>query len=121
MVLVSSPFFGRTNRLLTSYMLDDFIVNQDIDPAGDHDAAEDRPLLRWRDLPDQEDGFSALLTRILEHSCHPSNRMSAGRDDAGDAPLPGVGVLFTEDDYPLWRVRCRVSLKDDCLKRSRNL
>ena len=96
-------------HLLTSYILEDFIADQDNTSTGD------QPHLRWRELPEEEDGFSVLLNRILECSQNPRNRTPAHPEDS---LLAGVGarILFTEDDYPLWWVHCRVGPREDCFK-----
>jgi hypothetical protein len=93
-------------RPLTSMrILDDFIDDQGGGRLGD----APRPYTSWNSLPDRSEGLNNLLARILERS------RQRGRHDAevnfgSDAPVIEIGRWPTERDYPLWRVRCRVSL-----------
>jgi hypothetical protein len=78
------------------------------------DQSVSRQHLSWKDLPDRE-GLNELLTGILERS-----RIAAqGRAPATDnnnRSISYTATLINEiarspgpHDYPLWRVRCRVS------------
>lgn len=69
----------------------------------------------WRDLPDREDGLGELLTGILERSRRAAQRHAPTTDD-NNTPMNYTATLVAEvarapgpHDYPLWRVRCRVS------------
>jgi hypothetical protein len=68
--------------------------------------------ISWRSLPDREEGLGELLTGILERSRSAAQR----RAPATDASINYTATLVDEvarspgpHDYPLWRVRCRVS------------
>jgi hypothetical protein len=69
----------------------------------------------WRDLPDREEGLGELLTGILERSRSTAQRHAPTTDD-NDTSVSYTSTLMEEvarsprpHDYPLWRVRCRVS------------
>ena len=69
----------------------------------------------WRDLPNWEDELGELLAGILEHSRSAAQwHAPAANDDT--TPLNYTTTIIAEvarapgpDDYPLWRVHCRVS------------
>jgi hypothetical protein len=72
----------------------------------------------WRDLPDREEGLGELLTGILERSRSAAQRRAPATDD--DNTTMGYTATVVNEvarspgphDYPLWRVRCRVSRFD---------
>jgi hypothetical protein len=66
----------------------------------------------WRDLPDWEEGLSELLTRILEHSqcAAPRRVLDDNKSTCYTAALMDEVVRSPgPHDYPLCKVRCRVS------------
>ena len=74
---------------------------------------DDLQCLRWNELPDREDRFSALLDRILKCSAISQNRTLAHGGDLASLRVE-TRMPPTKNDYLLWRVLCRVSPKDDC-------
>lgn len=69
----------------------------------------------WKDLPDLEEGLGELLTGILECSRRAAQRFALATNN-NNTPMSYTATLIAEvarspgpDDYPLWRVRCRVS------------
>ena len=69
----------------------------------------------WKDLPNLEEGLGELLTGILESS-HSAAQRFAPATNNNNTPMSYTATLIDEvarspgpDDYPLWRVRCRVS------------
>jgi hypothetical protein len=101
----------------TDNFIDDGIHSLDQSTPPDH--------VSWRDLPDWQGGLGELLTRILERSRSTAQHSAAQRSTAQQ------GVPSTDDnststsytataidqvarspglhEYPLWKVRCRVS------------
>jgi hypothetical protein len=71
--------------------------------------------LRWNELLNREDGFSALLDRILKYSAVFQNRTLAHNKDLASSTVE-TRMPPTKDDYLLWQVHCRVSPKDDCFQ-----
>jgi hypothetical protein len=69
----------------------------------------------WRDLPDREEGLGEFLTGILERSRSAAQRCAPATDDNNTSIdytatlIDGVARSPGPHDYPLWRVRCRVS------------
>ena len=68
-----------------------------------------------RELPDGDEGLDNLLAGILERSRNlsvPGARHNADPDSDvdSDAPILGIEYMPTEEDYPLLRVACVVSL-----------
>jgi len=66
-------------------------------------------------MPDEEDeAFEVFLARIDERvqSQSESSRLRQLRTDSddSDALTDTLNRLPTTDDYPLWRVRCRVTI-----------
>jgi hypothetical protein len=69
----------------------------------------------WRDLPNREEGLGEFLTGILERSRSAAQRRAPSPDD-NNTSIRHTTTLLEEmarlpgpDDYPLWRVRCRVN------------
>jgi len=69
----------------------------------------------WKDLPDWEEGLGKFLTGILECS-HGATQQCAPTTDENNASTSYTTTLIDDvarlpqlHDYPLWRVRCRVS------------
>ena len=81
---------------------------------------DDRSLVQgthvsWKDLPDREEGLGKLLKGILERSRSAAQRCAPATND-NNTPTSYTATLIAEvarspgpDEYPLWRVRCRVS------------
>jgi len=90
-------------------LLDNFIDD------GDHviDQSIHQQHLSWKDLPNQDEGLSELLARILDRS-RPAVWQApiVGSDEEADhtaATVDNILRLLGLHDYPLWRVHCRVS------------
>jgi hypothetical protein len=72
--------------------------------------------ISWRDLPNrEEEGLGNFFTGILERSRSAAQRHAPATND-NDTPISYAATLLTEvarspgpQDYPLWRVCCRVS------------
>lgn len=94
----------------TKIYVDDFI-NNDKDPAELNEASTQQQL-SWTQLPDREDGFGQLLTEILERSLNSGGRNLALREatEHPNQAFAQVRMPPTFDDFPLWRVACRVRL-----------
>jgi hypothetical protein len=69
----------------------------------------------WRDLPDQPEGLGEILSRILERS---HSTVQRGAPSTNDNSVLTSCTATTIDqvarspglhEYPLWKVRCRVS------------
>jgi len=79
----------------------------ELDEAGPH-----QQPLSWRQLPNQEDGFSQLLAEILEWSLNSGSRNLVLRQ-ATEHPnnaMVQVRIPPSSSDFLLWRVACRVRL-----------
>lgn len=69
----------------------------------------------WKDLPDRQEGLGELVTRILERSRSAAQQCAPATDD-NSASISYTATVVDQvvrspgpHDYPLWRVRCRVS------------
>lgn len=92
----------------TNIYVDDFI-NDDKDPT-EQDEAPTQLRLSWTQLPDQEDGFRQLLEEILELSLNSGGGNLALREPTEHPIDSSVRMPPTSQDFPLWRVSCRVRL-----------
>jgi hypothetical protein len=90
-----------------SSILDGFIDDQD----QEHDEGVPQQHLSWRNLSDREEGLGVFLDRILERSRNARQAVSVAGNSAEDAIYTILDARSppTLSDYPLWRVRCRVS------------
>ncbi|KAF8235623.1 hypothetical protein L208DRAFT_1256229 [Tricholoma matsutake] len=75
----------------------------------------------WRDLPNQEEGLGKFLTGILECSCSAAQRCAPSPDD-NNTSISHTTTLLDEvarspgpDDYPLWRVHCRLGMEQEII------
>jgi hypothetical protein len=92
------------------------IMHINSDHFVDDRALDQSAHISWRGLPDrEEEGLGELLTGILERSRNAAQRHPPATDD-NDAPMTYAATVLANivrspgpDDYPLWRVRCRVS------------
>ena len=91
----------------TDNFIDDRIHILDQSTPPDH--------VSWRDLPDRQGGLDELLTRILEHLCStaqwgaPSTDNNSVSTSYTATAINQVARLPGLHEYPLWKVRCRVS------------
>jgi hypothetical protein len=80
-----------------------------------HDESTSHQHVLWKDLPDQDEGLTKFLNRILWHSCNFMKRMPIAGHHSGDASsafscISSVTGSPTVHDYLLWQVHCQVSL-----------
>ncbi|KAF8226539.1 hypothetical protein L208DRAFT_1301333 [Tricholoma matsutake] len=75
--------------------------------------------ISWRDLPNQEEGLGEFLTGILECSCSAAQRCAPSPDD-NNTSISHTTTLLDKvarspgpDDYPLWRVHCRLGTEQE--------
>jgi hypothetical protein len=88
-----------TNADLSSCLSDDFIDDQDIS-AGQNSR---RDYISWRTLPEQDQGPDEMLAGILQRARDSSTHIG------GSVAIIPIREAPVMDDFPLWRVRCRVS------------
>jgi hypothetical protein len=91
----------------TDNFIDDGIHSLDQSTPPDH--------VSWRDLPDRQGGLGELLTRILERSRSTAQQGVPSTDDNSTSTsytataIDQVARSPGLHEYPLWKVRCRVS------------
>ena len=105
-----------TNGIAVSYYSLEWlllIMDSNSDNFVDDRIIDQNTHISWRSLPDrEEEGLGDLLTGILERSCNAAQRHPCATDVNDSYTVTVLAEVAKSPglhDYPLWRVRCRVS------------